>query len=356
MINNTNSHNQTEAESEETESTEPAETASKGTFRTSFHSRVPVGQSLILLAVVLFLLLGSFAIPKKPALPELQTTTTAEANESDISSTAAEEVVSGLPKLDVDVTATAAFVWDVQAKRVLYSKNPDEQLPLASITKLMTALVAEEILESGRTIPITVSAIQQQGESGFRDGEKFSLQELIDYTLMTSSNDGAYALASAGGNLLKEGGGADTFVQAMNIKAKELGLTQTYFRNPTGLDVSATESGGYGSARDVSFLMEYILQNQPQILERTRESHTRIGNTNGDLHESENTNHLVNSIPGLIGSKTGYTDLAGGNLVVAFNVGLNRPIVVAVLNSTRNGRFEDVAAITKAVTNMFNKM
>jgi D-alanyl-D-alanine carboxypeptidase (penicillin-binding protein 5/6) len=165
---------------------------------------------------------------------------------------------------------------------------------------------------------------------------------------MSSSNDGAFALASAAGNVLKPNSGAHSFVEAMNIRAEEIGLHETYFRNPTGLDISETEAGAYGSARDMAFLMEYIVKNEPDILTFTREDVARVYSKTGGFHDAENTNDYIDEIPGLIGSKTGYTDLAGGNLVVAFDAGLNRPIVVVVLGSSQEDRFTDVMELVNA--------
>ena len=212
----------------------------------------------------------------------------------------------------------------------------------------MTALIAHEILTTGTPIPISLSAILQDGESGLVDGERFSLEQLTDLTLMNSSNDGAFAMASAAGAVLSSEDPATTFIKTMNIRAKELGLSQTKFRNPTGLDITKTEAGAYGSARDVAFLVEYILKNQPNILELTTKKSAAIYDETGDYHEAENTNQYVDSIPGLIGSKTGYTELAGGNLVVAFDAGVNHPVVIVVLRSTANGRFYDVLKLSAA--------
>jgi D-alanyl-D-alanine carboxypeptidase (penicillin-binding protein 5/6) len=137
-------------------------------------------------------------------------------------------------------------------------------------------------------------------------------------------------------------------VEAMNIRAGELGLRETYFLNPTGLDISETEAGAFGSARDMAFLMDYILKNQPGILERTKEEAFTLHNVAGVGHEAENTNVVISEIAGLIGSKTGYTTLSGGNLAIAYDASLNRPIVVVVLGSTINGRFSDVLKLVEA--------
>jgi D-alanyl-D-alanine carboxypeptidase len=249
----------------------------------------------------------------------------------------------------LDIQAEAAFVWDVREQRVLMERNSDTALPLASITKLMTALVAYELLEDESKVNITIDAIKTDGDSGLSDGETFSLHDITDMVLIASSNDGAEALAAQAGSAVK--GAVDPerlFVHAMNIRAEELGLTNTRFMNATGLDMSEEEAGAYSSARDVALLMEYLIMHYPQVTKLTTIDKTRIYNEQGNYHEVENTNVVVGDIEGLIASKTGYTTLAGGNLVVAFDAGLNRPIVAAVLGSTFNERFTDILALTAA--------
>ncbi len=252
------------------------------------------------------------------------------------------------PFKDAKIAARSAFVWDVKAQRVLFNKNADEKLPLASITKLMTALVAYELLDDSSTINISVDAIRTDGDSGFRDGETFSLKDLSDMVLVSSSNDGAVALGAAAANAVGSNVDPDKlFVEAMNLRAAELGLTNTRFKNMTGLDVSPTEAGAYSTARDVALLMEYIITKHPNVTTLTTMESGRVYNESGDYHELENTNSTVNEIDGLLASKTGYTELAGGNLAIAFEAGLNRPIVIVVLGSTFNDRFIDVLALSK---------
>lgn len=315
-------------------------------------AHIPVIQQLALLGIIMLLIFGTGFAPKLFSKDENTFNSAAvdvlDTEENGIApppvTATAENSLS-----EIRVTAEAAFVWDVAKQRVLYEKSPDEQLPLASITKLMTALVAHELVRSDENIPVTLSAIKQDGSSGFRDGETFTLESLTDLTLISSSNDGAFAIAAAAGALLDDNGDAGTFVEAMNIRADELGLTQTYFRNPTGLDISEEEAGAYGSARDVAFLMEYILTHEPAILEQTTAPTLRLYNEDGAYHSAQNTNPAISDIAGLIGSKTGYTELAGGNLAVAFDAAPNRPVVVVVLKSTRNERFSDVTKLVNAV-------
>lgn len=249
---------------------------------------------------------------------------------------------------DTEIRAKSAIVWDVEKQRILFNKNADDKLPLASITKLMTALVTYEILDPNKKIIIPESAIKTDGNSGLSEGEEFTVQDLTDLTLIVSSNDGAATLGTVTGETIDEGSNAEAvFVRAMNVKAEELGLSQTSFANSTGLDVSATEAGAYGSARDVALLTEYMLAHVPDALELTNQDIATIRSESGEKHLAKNTNEVTRTIQGLIASKTGYTRLAGGNLAIAFNAGLNRPIIVVVLGSSQEGRFSDTLDLIK---------
>ncbi len=257
---------------------------------------------------------------------------------------------------DVSLRAKSAFVWDVQTQRVLFNKNADDVRPIASITKLMTALVAYELLDPEDTVVITPNSLEIEGDSGFADGETFTVQDLADITLISSSNDGASALSREAGKVL----GNDTdpegvFVRAMNIRAKELGLSKTSFKNSTGLDVSPTDAGAYSSARDVALLMEYIITNITDAVALTKLNAKSVQSQNGESHIAKNTNDVVASIDGLIASKTGYTELSGGNLVVAVNVGLNRPIIIVVLGSSHEERFSDTLALLEKTNEYIEK-
>lgn len=255
---------------------------------------------------------------------------------------------------ELTLGAEAAFAIDVDSGRVFYEKKADEKRPLASITKLMTALVAKEIIEEGELVPITAAAVEQAGESGLMIGERFSYQKLSDLVLLSSSNDGAYALSAAAGAALNPSSPEDAFVKAMNVRARELGLSATTFRNPTGLDISEDEAGAYGSARDVAKLMSHILLNYPELLEETSKSESWIQSEDGSAHEANNTNLVIEEIAQVIGSKTGYTTLAGGNLVVAFDAGLDRPVVAVVLGSSYQGRFSDMVKLVEAIKREIN--
>jgi D-alanyl-D-alanine carboxypeptidase len=261
-------------------------------------------------------------------------------------------LVEPLPMIaeDVPIVATAAYVWDVAGQRALYTKNHTETLPLASITKLMTTLIAHELVSDNVPATVSLRAVQEFGNSGLTAGERFAMKDLLALALVTSSNDAAYALGEQVGRELGDDDPNAQFVAAMNIRAEELGLSTLRFFNTTGLDESPTQAGGYGSARDVTFLMEYLVRQYPELLEPTTEEFMRIYNEDMAYHNALNTNQAVRDIPNLIGSKTGFTDLAGGNLTIAVDTGFNRPVIITVLGSTRDARFSDALALLDAIT------
>ena len=243
------------------------------------------------------------------------------------------------PFATIQIQAKAAYVYDVAHQKVLYEKNADVTLPLASITKIMTANVAVESLAKDATISIQPSALAQDGDSGLLTGEKWNFTKLLDYTLAVSSNDGAAAVAEAVG---------PNFVDLMNQKTALLNLSSMHFYNETGLDVSPAQSGGYGSAADVTRLFKYTLDTHPEIFTPTTYQRFTVSSLDNVKHIAINTDADLDKIPGIIGSKTGFTDLAGGNLVVVYDASLNYPIIVVVLGSTYDGRFSDMTDLINA--------
>lgn len=310
--------------------------------------KIPVIRQLILLGIILLLLFGGLVLPKIISIIKLSPSDSVAYIDSPKDTTETKTKDQRQAFDNIEIVGKSAYVWDIQSQQILYQKDPNTQLPIASVTKLMTALVAYEILN--KNVPITISntAVKQVGHSSLLEDDIFHRKELSDMLLISSSNDASYALAAAAGSLLEHDNASNAFVYAMNIRAKELSLQDTFFRNSTGLDISDTEGGAYGTAKDMSVLMEYILINHSDILHSTTKNKLSIHNNDGVRHDTFNTNHYIQKIPGLIGSKTGFTNLSGGNLVVAFDAGLNRPIVISVLGSTRHERFIDVLTLIKA--------
>jgi D-alanyl-D-alanine carboxypeptidase (penicillin-binding protein 5/6) len=253
---------------------------------------------------------------------------------------------------NLDLKARAIYVYDVRTNKVLFSRNADTRMALASLTKVMTAVVAMDIAPEYSTVTVTQNALNLGGNSGLRVNEKWTLKNLLDFSLTSSSNDGAKAVALALG-ALNQTNATDTqaendFINMMNVKADELNMKNTYYVNETGLDESTTKNGAYGTAKDMTTLFKYIIENKPQLLEATQQSTLTISSLDNIVHKVKNTDAIVADIPGIKASKTGFTDIAGGNLVVAFDPELGRPIIITVLGSTQTDRFTDVQKLVNA--------
>jgi serine-type D-Ala-D-Ala carboxypeptidase (penicillin-binding protein 5/6) len=253
---------------------------------------------------------------------------------------------------NLNLTASAVYVYDSRTGDVLYAKNASKRMPLASLTKVMTALVALDTAPSNSSIQITTESLSPEGDSGLLVGETWHLKDLLDFSLTSSSNDGMHAVALALGALHKanptENEAQSDFVLSMNKKAAAIGMKNTYYINETGLDESTHKGGAYGTAEDMARLFDYILRNQPELLEATASSRIRVLSLDNYSHSAVNTDEIVDDIPGIIASKTGFTDIAGGNLVIAFDPELGRPIIISVLGSTQSGRFDDMKKLVDA--------
>ncbi len=251
---------------------------------------------------------------------------------------------------NLKLEAKAAYVFDLAQNKVIFEKNADTQLPLASVTKLMTALTAVELVPKDSGVTVRKDFLSEDGDTGLLADENWKLSNLLDFSLMVSSNDGARSVASVVGALnLKTTDydiGRRSFISKMNEEASKIGLKQTYFINETGLD-EGDRSGGYGSARDIGNLLKYILINNPELVEATKYKKLEISSED-KKHEAKNTNIIVSNIPGLLASKTGYTDMAGGNLAVAFDPSIGHPLIVVILGSSERGRFNDTETLVKA--------
>lgn len=243
----------------------------------------------------------------------------------------------GLPQIIVE--AKSACVFDVAENKFLFELNSEKPMPLASLTKLMTAVIAQENMPETSKIEITKEAVAQEGDSDLKTGETILLKKLLPIMLASSSNDAAFAIATSLQKNAEPDG--DEFVKLMNEKARELNLHSMYFSNSTGLDISKDQAGAYGSCKDVTSLMKYILSAHADLLEPTEKGWVYLD----DGRKFENTNKLLSKLPSFIGGKTGSSDLAGGNLTVALDKGLNHPLVITVLGSTLEGRFKDIETL-----------
>lgn len=236
------------------------------------------------------------------------------------------------------ILGKAAIIYDPGTHAVWYQKNADQALPLASITKLMTAQVVLASKSPATPVTITSEDLKPDGDWGFKPGEVLPLGDLLRFGLTVSSNDAMQAAAASLG---------DNYVQRMNATAAAMGLSRTNFLNPTGLDVSSSVSGAYSSAYDVARLAAAFYTKYPDLFEQTAASKGSIAQGSADLVAAATAAPLAD-VPGFIAGKTGFTDLAGGNLVVVFDVEPGHPLVAAVLGSTEEGRFSDIKTLINA--------
>lgn len=250
----------------------------------------------------------------------------------------------------IQITGKGVYVIDATNDRVLYSKNPDAQLPLASITKVMLALVAADVLPMDSTVVISREAVERGG-GGLTYGEEWKVRELLDYMLIASSNAAAEALAEAADAGIRfkypDAPAERVVIWRMNQLAKELGMTSTYFLNPSGLDESITQAGALGSARDIGTLFLYAMRTNRELFAGTAREYATLGPINGFKRDVHNTNAALSNIPHIYMGKTGLTDLAGGNLAISYDATENHPVIVVVLGSSQEGRFSDVTKLVE---------
>lgn len=207
------------------------------------------------------------------------------------------------PRIELNVKS--AVLMDANTGTVLYSLNMNDELPPASVTKIMTLLLAFEAIDSGKLrfddmLTVSENASSMGGSQVFLEpGEQMSVDELIKCVVVASANDAAVTLAEA------LCGSVESFVQQMNERAKSLGMNNTYFENVTGLDDNVTNH--LTSAYDIALMSRELLKHE-RILEYTTIWMDTI--RNGEFGLS-NTNRLVKYYKGVTGLKTGYTQSAG---------------------------------------------
>ncbi len=226
------------------------------------------------------------------------------------------------------VSARAVELVDATSGQVLYAKNPQEELPMASVTKLMTLYLAVRAIERHKIslqnmVPADESAYRIGGSQIWLEpGERLSVDQMMKAIAIGSANDAAYALGSY------IGGSESAFVDQMNQTAKQLGMTHTHFSNPHGLP----QAGHYSSAHDLALLGEQAAR-MPLLLHYTSMWEDRsIRNGKGGSLWLVNHNRLIRSYPGADGLKTGFTSQAGYCLVATAKRGANR-LVVAILGA-----------------------
>ncbi|MBR7165635.1 MAG: D-alanyl-D-alanine carboxypeptidase, partial [Clostridia bacterium] len=201
---------------------------------------------------------------------------------------------------ELTLPCKSAILIEQTTGEILYEKNPDERLPIASVTKIMTLLLTMEALKAGtvsieENVPISEVAASMGGSQAYLEpGEEISLRDVLKAVFVSSANDGAVALAEM------ISGNVDSFVAAMNEKAAALGMRDTIFYNPTGLDDGETN---LSSARDVAVMSKALLAFE-EIYEYTK---IWIDSIRGGAFGLSNTNKLIRFYPGATVLKTGST-------------------------------------------------
>ncbi len=247
-------------------------------------------------------------------------------------------------------SAHAAVIVDADSGTTLYDHNADERRQVASLTKMLTALIIIERVKDLEE-PVTIGdEIYLEGtrvgcpRTGFCNGERLhigeqvSVRNLLRAMLMNSANDAATAL---GKHL---GGTASGFAKIMNARVRELGLFDSHFCTPSGLETDGHETDCYSTAHDMAIITSEALKH-PLLWEIMRSEKMTFTSIDGQYeHEIFNTDELLGQFPNLLGTKTGFTPLAGRSLLAAAtNDHGKHPIVAIVLDDT--ARFDNIRSM-----------
>lgn len=237
------------------------------------------------------------------------------------------------------ISAKSGFFIETKSGQLLYEKNAHQRLPIASLTKVMTALIALEHKGLDEQYIVSKRAAGMEPDKMLLLAqEKLTLKELLSGIFLVSANDAAEVLAE--GTLRQaqgEQGDRAGFIKLMNDKAKQLGMMDTYFANPTGLDEDTNNT--YSTAYDLVILTRYLIRNYPQVVDITKTPHIFIPKTeNHQDYEMYSGINLLTTYPGVLGFKTGYTPEAGYTLITLARK--NGHEVIGVLLGSQSRRDE----------------
>lgn len=236
------------------------------------------------------------------------------------------------------VSASGVLLLDLQSGQELLSRHPDQRRPMASLTKIMTALLILERHNLQEIVLVPAIADQIRGSTiGVKPGERFTIGSLLKALLIPSANDIAYTLA------ISDSHSVAAFVLQMNTRAQSLGLTNTHFLNPAGLD----NPEQYSSPRDLGWLTIAALRN-PDFSRIVALRTARIADGDGREFDLRNTNDLLQENEHVSGVKTGTTEAAGECLIVRFEE-QGHPYLLILLGS--RDRYTDSLYILQAVQN-----
>ncbi len=242
------------------------------------------------------------------------------------------------PTTDLAPNAASAVLMDASSGQVLWAKNANAKRPAASVTKLMTMAVVMDSITSGRVrwndlVSASEQAVRTGGSQIWLElGETMTVRDLFYAVAVQSANDAAVALSEYVGGTLEH------FLAMMNAKAQQLGMRDTVYTDPNGLD----DTTQYSSAYDIALLSRYIVTEQPAVLQYTATWEHRL---RGNKLWLVNRNKLLTRLPGVDGLKTGFTTQAGYCLAATARRGNTRLIAVVLGDTSSDARFADTAAM-----------
>lgn len=248
----------------------------------------------------------------------------------------------------LNLSSESAILMDAESSKILYEKNIDEKLPMASMTKIMSMLLIMENIENGSLkyedkVLISENASGMGGSQVFlQAGEEYTVDDLLKCIAVSSANDAVVAMAE------KISGSVDTFVTLMNEKAKSLGLENTNFANPHGLD----NENHYSTAYDMAIMAKELLKHE-DILKYTSIYEDYLTKPDGSQVWLVNTNRLVRFYDGLDGLKTGYTTEAGYCLTATAKKNDLRLISVVMKSPSAEERSSDTSTLLTYGFNSF---
>ncbi len=231
------------------------------------------------------------------------------------------------------ISARSALAYDLNDEQVLFSKNPQNKYPMASLTKIMTAIVSLESLKENKQYVISQDDLVGENSMGLSAGETLTLEELMYGLILSSGNDAAETFAS------NFEGGRTQFILAMNNKAKSLGLKNTHFTNPTGLEGDGKQ---FTTTYDLLVITKYALQFPLFKKVAGTFIHNIPGSKNHKAFYLENETNLLTSYPGVFGVKDGYTPEAGLCLVTYLNYKGHKIIGILLGSDNRRQEMKDL--------------
>lgn len=246
------------------------------------------------------------------------------------------EITPGMFSDAPEITAISALFIESNSGQILYAKNPEQQLSIASLTKIMTTIVALENRNMSDVFSISKQAAEMEPDKMFLiAGEKMTLKELLQGIFLVSANDAAEAIAE------NTTGRREEFINLMNAKARALGMNKTFFLNPSGLEEDFAKQ--YSTALDVAVMSRYLVHTFPEIVNISSQPRIYIEPT--AYHQDYDMNNGINLLttyPGVLGLKTGYTPEAGLTLVTLARRG-NKEVIGVLLGSVN--RRDDAKAL-----------